>query len=374
MKELKKKLIRDTRYQIGIEDCLTAPKVLVALTNYCNMACLYCSTKDVKNKPINMDVGLAKSIIDQTFEQKWGLGFGQTYEPFLHPKIDEIILHVLEKDRIFSSASNGLAIRRSVYDLPMNLLLSFSADKNDFKYRNLRMDFGAYQDKITNFLRHRITHRIPGTISVQIADYSIFKGDLTYDKRIKDIKGIYEKSLQLLSLLEITDFQDMENWETLIANRAPLVLFNKDKTVIQIQPAKIMPNSFEAFAPLDKPMKRIGYCDSCYTMMSIQADGRVAFCCCDPTAKAIAGTIDSKSDLKRFWLGDKMNKVRKGFKAFTPVHAFCTQCLENVSENTKPLLTVKNPKLVAEILTDFGVATDLPWFKFPIAPRSGLLI
>ena len=365
MKELKKKLVHDTRYRIGIEECLKTPQVLVALTNYCNMRCSYCSTKDIKNKPINMDIGLAKSIIDQTLEHKWSLGFGQTYEPFLHPQIEEIILHVSEKDSVFSSASNGLAIKLSAYDLPMNLLFSYSADGDDFKYRGSRMTFGAYRDKIINFLRHRITHRIPGTISVQIADYSIFKGDFTYDKSIKDVKGIYEKSLQLLSLLETTDFQDMENWETLIANQAPLVLFNKDKTIIQIQPTKIMPNSFEAFVPLDKHRERIGYCDSCYTMMSIQADGRVAFCCCDPTAKSIAGTIDSKSDLKNFWLGDKMNKVRNGFKSFAPVHAFCTQCLENVSENTKPLLTVKNPNLVADILVDFGVETDLPWFKFP---------
>ncbi len=367
MDNLKRTLVQDERYKEGLESCMKRPYVRIAPTNYCNFACSYCSTKDIKNKKVNMDIGLVKSLVDQCVENDWGFAFGQTYEPFLHPKINQIIEYVAEKGRRYTSPTNALAIRKDAYDLPMNLVISYSADEHDYSYRNSKISYDKYQEKVLRFVRHRIENNAEGVISLQIADYSIFNGDLTYDKRIGEVEQILLKSKNVLKLLGFVDDVDESDWRKKIANREPLVLFESSKARVQVEPTKIMPNTYEAFIDMPVAYERKGYCDSCFTMMSIQANGDVAFCCCDPSASVIAGTIDSKTDLRAFWYGKEMEEIRDCFDNFTPKHPFCAQCLHNVTEHTKPLLTVKNPKLVAEILSSYGVEQDTPWFSFPKA-------
>lgn len=365
MKNLKQELVRDSRYQVGLDHCLKKPSILVAPTNYCNFSCQYCSTSQANNSKVDMEFNLVTSIIDQAVDNAWGVSFGQTFEPFLHPEIDKIIAYVNDKGRRFSSATNALAIKQNVYDQPMNLLISLSVTKDDYAYRRTQYSFERYRKKLHSFLTYRIKNRIQGTLSLQIADYTIFNGNLNYNKEISDIDGIYKKCINTVNWLGLELAEDRSHWKQYIANRKPLQLFQHEGCVVQVQPTKIMPNSYDAFIKLDLPQEARGYCDSCYTMMSIQADGSVAFCCCDPSASAIAGHINADTNLKEFWMGEEMSKIREHFKKYAPLHSYCTQCLANVSENTKPLLTIRYPKIVAEILRDFGVKSDLPWFKFP---------
>lgn len=366
MENLKHILVSDERYKAGIEKCLERPRILIAPTNYCNLACDYCSTKDIRNKKVNMDMELLKSIVNQCIEEEWPISFGQTYEPFLHPQIAEIITFVTEKGARFTTATNGMAVRENVYDLPMNMLLSFSATEEDYGYRNSGISYEKYLAKLYGFIKHRIKHNVVGTISIQVADYTIFDGDLSYNKEMADISGIAEKSLSIGRALGLDVEHDEDDWRERIIYRKPLPLHVDGETIIQVQPTKILPNSYDAFVDVAAPTEAKGYCDSCYTMMSIQADGQVAYCCCDPSANAIAGTIDADTDIKEYWLGEEMQAVRKGFDEFAPIHSFCTECLANVTENIKPLLTAVRPAIVTEILRDNGVKDDLPWYKFPV--------
>jgi len=312
-----------------------------------------------------MDLNLVKSIVDQAVDNAWEMSFGQTFEPFLHPEIDKIVDFTNSKGRRFCSATNALAIKQNVYDQPMDLLISLSVTKDDYAHRRTHLPFERYKQKLHSFLTHRMKNGVQGTLSLQISDYTIFCGDLKYNKKIYDIDGIYNKSISTANWLGAELTKDTSHWKEEIAYRKPLTLFQHGGCVVQVQPTKIMPNSYDAFRELPIPQEPKGYCDSCYTMMSIQADGSVALCCCDPSANAIAGRIEANSNLKKFWRGEEMTKIRDHFKEHTPIHSYCTQCLGDVSENIKPLLTVKTPRVVADILHDLGVESDLPWFKFP---------
>ncbi|MBI9078762.1 MAG: SPASM domain-containing protein [Pseudodesulfovibrio sp.] len=369
MKNLKSTLIQDPRYRKGLEKRLERPQILIALTNYCNLSCVYCSTGKVRNKPVNMDIELVKTLVDQCVDNKWPFSFGQTYEPFLHPQIDQIVQYVTDRDVRFFSATNGTVMKPAVYDHPMDLLMSYSSTHEDYAYRGSKIKFDTYTSKILEFLEHRINKLIPGKIILQIADYSLLEGKLEYNKEIYDIDGIYAKSLDLASRLGLAPPENEQEARDIIAKRQDLVLFEGKDTSIIVKSTKILSNSYDAFVEIPDSLPPKGYCDSCYTMLSIQADGQVAFCCCDPSAQAVAGKIDTDTNLKDFWLGKEMTHIRDCFHAFKPAHDFCTKCLFNVSENIKPLLTVKNSPLVAEILHDQGVANDLPWFQFPSAKK-----
>jgi len=159
--------------------------------------------------------------------------------------------------------------------------------------------------------------------------------------------------------------QDYSECASLIKKRTPVPLYSDETVQINVISTKIMPNTFETVFGEDITPAQNGYCASCYTMISIQADGGVAFCCCDPTAKVIADYYDGTESLRKIWFGENMENIRKAFSCFNPLHNFCRKCLFNVSEHIKPLLTVSNPKVVQEILTEKGINDNLPWFTFP---------
>jgi len=201
MENLKLKLIHDVRYQAGLNQCLEKPSILIAPTNYCNLSCSYCSTSHIKNSPINMDLNLVKSIVDQAVDNAWEMSFGQTFEPFLHPEIDKIVDFTNSKGRRFCSATNALAIKQNVYDQPMDLLISLSVTKDDYAHRRTHLPFERYKQKLHSFLTHRMKNGVQGTLSLQISDYTIFCGDLKYNKKIYDIDGIYNKSISTANWL-----------------------------------------------------------------------------------------------------------------------------------------------------------------------------
>lgn len=368
---MKRLLVQDKRYRERAEECLKKPSVFIATTNYCNFSCLYCATKSTQKRKININLDFAKNIIDQCVENNWDFSFGQTYEPFLHSQISHLIQYVHERGKVFSSATNATRIPEDVFGLPMNLIISYSADASDYRLRQSPIAYDLYKNKISKFVRYRIANNIPGLITLQIADYSIFNGAFVYDKRINEVEQIYQKAQSLLRQLGLAGSVDDSEWRRNIGQRRALVLFESRCTKIQVEPTKIMPNTYEAFAGMPVSCENRGYCDSCFTTMSLQANGDVAFCCCDPTAQVVAGTLNLKSNLRDFWLGRELSEIRSSFRMFTPKHSFCAQCLSNVSENIKPLLTVKDPALVAEILASHGIVDDLPWFSFP-KPRLGI--
>jgi MoaA/NifB/PqqE/SkfB family radical SAM enzyme len=364
LNNIKKKLIQDIRYKDGIEKCLEKPDIMIAPTNYCNFSCEYCSTKNYKNKMKNIDVDLVKHIVDQCIFNGWNFSFGQTYEPFLHPKINEIIAYVREKGRLFSSPTNAFSINKEAYSLPMNLLISYSANNNDYILRNFKVSYDIYQKKIIEFVRYRIENNIQGAIALQIADYSIFKGKLVYDRCINEVDQILQKTKEFMKNIGLIGCLDELDCRNKIMQRTPITLYESGCTIVKVQPTKIMPNTYEAFTEMPEITEKIGYCDSCFTMMSIQSNGDVGICCCDPTAKVIAGKIDTKTNIKDFWLGNEMQNIRNHFVKFSPKHNYCVKCLYSVSENIKPLLSVKRKEVVSNILRDNGVKKDLAWFKF----------
>jgi len=150
----KKKLITDKKYGEALKSQLQSPSILIALTGMCNFNCSYCSTRKNKQKVCNIELDLLNKIL---FDCKaWNIQpvFGQTYEPFLHPKIDQIINLVNDCGFRFSAGTNGSCLNKNVYPLPMNLIISLSENKKDYQYRGSGLDFDRYKERIKAFVRY----------------------------------------------------------------------------------------------------------------------------------------------------------------------------------------------------------------------------
>lgn len=363
MKKLKAALIQHPSYFEALLQRKQQPSILIAPTNYCNFSCTYCATKLHKRKHIDMHLDLLKKIIQDCISNNWHFSFGQTYEPFLHPKIDQIITMVESHGRRFKSNTNGTVLGRNVYHLPMDLTISFSENRSDFFYRGSTYDFKRYQKGIFQFLTYRLKSRIPGVITFQLADYSLLEQEnAEYNKKIRKISDIIEKIRKIAGRLNLD--LPPETIRNAITTRRPVVLGQNGQCKIQCLSTKIMPNTYEAFSDIQAMVSTsTGYCDSCFTMMSIQADGGIAYCCCDPTAKNVFYSMTPDDNLVDIWNGTKIESIRNSFLQQSPPNKFCKQCLHHVSEHIKPLLTVMDKRKVKDILNGFGIHDNLPWFE-----------
>ena len=92
------------------------PKQLqIEVTNRCNMDCHMCPREDLNIELEHMEWGKFKSVLDQlTHHEEITLtGWG---EPFLHPRIFEMISYCKERGHSISITSNGLFTKPDMVD------------------------------------------------------------------------------------------------------------------------------------------------------------------------------------------------------------------------------------------------------------------
>jgi MoaA/NifB/PqqE/SkfB family radical SAM enzyme len=359
---LKARLIRHPDYVKGLQALVERPAIQVALTAHCNFNCVYCTTRFLHGKPVNMAMPLFGRILENCRE--WGIApwFGQTYEPFLHPKIVEIISRVNAAGFRFTSSTNGSCLSSRVYDLPMNLVISISENEAEYRFRGSRVPFERYCRNLRAFVEHRIRYRIPGQLTFQFADYHMLEtGDTTYDKCIRSGIALSEKMIRFRASLGIDGEDSIEKLLPCVERRESIPVFDDGLVTIRFVATRITPGITDN--PEAYPEKQ-GYCDSCFHILSIQADGGIAYCCCDPQANTVFHRMTPDDHLKSIWTGGTIERIRQRFVEMNPVNPYCYSCLLPVSEHIKPLLTCFRKDIVAGILNEYGVTDDLPWFKF----------
>lgn len=363
---LKQKLIEHPDYIRALDDLVKRPAIQVALTGYCNFNCVYCSTRLKKKKQVNMSMALVERIIEDCSAWKINPWFGQTYEPFLHPKIVSVITQVNSAELFFTASTNGSCFSPAVYALPMNLTISVSENEKDYAYRKSPVSFERYMKSLTDFVSHRIRHAIPGVMTFQFADYHMLEtGDEMYDKRIMSIASIADKMERFAGFLGIGIKHDRHILESDIEKRTPISVYDDGSIGVRFVSTRIMPGIKDVYAGRYVETEGLsGYCDSCYHIMSIQADGGIACCCCDPQANTVFHRMTPDEHLQDIWMGEAITLIRKSFKEKRPIMPFCHSCLEPVSDHIKPLLTCFRKDIVRTILHGLEVYNDQPWFEF----------
>lgn len=363
--DLKDRLIRHPDYVRGLRDLVKRPAIQVALTGQCNFNCVYCSTRFQKKKRQIMSMDLVNRIIDDCKEWNINPWFGQTYEPFLHKHIAEIISRVNSSGLFFISSTNGSCLSPSVYDLPMDLTISVSENEKDYAFRGSTIPFERYKKGLKSFIENRIKQNIPGTMTFQFADYYLLEtGDRVYDKKIVSVNAIATKMKRFADYLGLAWEIGPDELTSSIKNRYLIPVYNNGGPCIRFVSTRITPSIAVPHDAMEPETDFSGYCDSCYHIMSIQADGGVAVCCCDPQANTVFHHLSPDDRLKHVWEGEKIMKIRESFSGQKPFFHFCRTCLQPVSSHIKPLLTCFRRDIVSGILNEFGVDSDLPWFEF----------
>ncbi len=148
----------------GIPACFPSKfdRIHVELTNFCNFSCTFCPDGVMTRKRGFMDVGLARSVLDQIAEMDLArkVTFHVMGEPLMHPRLLEIIDHAHLRGLKIGLTTNGALLTESmirelaVRDLhQIDISLQTPDEESFLATRGKRIDFPVYLQRLTSFLR-----------------------------------------------------------------------------------------------------------------------------------------------------------------------------------------------------------------------------
>ncbi|MCX5905215.1 MAG: radical SAM/SPASM domain-containing protein [Proteobacteria bacterium] len=151
----------------------TVQGVLIEPTNFCNLKCRHCSVqnrKDIKRGYLEFD--LFKKIID-TSPQLTCIILTRNGEPFLHPRIFDMIAYARQKKIHVSLYTNGILLDdtkiNGIFESDLNEI-NFSMEGIDDYYQyNRGKDYSILASNITHVLRHRDQRKSALTVGINVA-------------------------------------------------------------------------------------------------------------------------------------------------------------------------------------------------------------
>jgi len=131
--------------------------IVIEPTNICNLKCLHCTAQNGKKRGL-IEWELYRKIIDYN-PQLTSVILSRNGEPFIHPKIFEMINYARQKDIYVSVYTNGILIKKDILPKIFESGLSeiiFSIDGVGETYRKIRgIDYGLVEKNFLNLLGER---------------------------------------------------------------------------------------------------------------------------------------------------------------------------------------------------------------------------
>lgn len=250
--------------------------ILIEPTNLCNLKCGHCSTQRNNEQRGYMDFELYKSILD-TNPQITCVILSRYGEPFLHPKIFEMIAYAKLKNIYVATYTNGTLLSHEKSDMVLKSGLDeiiFSLEGIDDGYeKNRGSSYEALREKMLYLIDAR--NSSGSNLRIGINTAKIAEGD-DYIRKVQD--GWHDK----------VDNIDIE----------PLIG--------------------------DRSTPRKTKCRTLWRNAVVRWDGIVFPCCVDIKGSLAMGDI-KKNTLREIFNGDKAIAIRKSHieKEYPPVCRYC---------------------------------------------------
>lgn len=256
------------------------PRLIIELTNYCNLDCYFCPRKQMDRDLGYMSTDLFKKIIDEVAGKTdliWLHFFG---ESFLHPNIMSFVDYAAGKGTSIGISTNLTLINQDVCRQLFESKLDFlvvsidSLDKREYERSRIGSSFSSFKSNLYNLLDMKRNHPENPTITLQFINLADTHQDIDkiYDK-IVGIKGVS---------ITIKDFYTFAN---------------------QME-------EFQEYVIEDIQKK---LCSEPWCTMGIYWDGTIVPCCNDYNGLCNLGRIDEKSTLLGIWNSSRMKNFRAKF-------------------------------------------------------------
>lgn len=282
--------------------CGKPSRLMIEPANFCNLHCQTCpvGTGAIKKNPGIMELENFKKIIDENADYLCHITLWNWGEPFLNPKLPEIIAYARMKKIYVVTSTNGhfldektaLSIAQSDLN-ELIIALDGLTRETLSKYRN-----GADMQKVVQGIKNVIRYK-------------------------KELKSKYPLvKLQFIVMKHNEhELRDLKKFASDLG---------ADRITIKTFGAHLDPSSLKEFSPSAvysryKRIKPLEKCKKLYFGININSDGNIVPCCYDPHESCLAGNA-FKEGTEKIWRNEKLNGLRQ-----LPNEAICRNCGYNKS-------------------------------------------
>jgi len=264
--------------RIGSPKSFLPQGIIIEPTNYCNLRCKHCTAQAVDEDRGYMEYEFYTNIID-TNPQITCIILARNGEPFLHPKIFDMIAYAKAKGIYVSIYTNGILISKEKVDKILSVGLNeinFSIEGIGDVYRkNREVSYAVLKKNIECLIEKRKEHGVSLKIGINIA---VIESD---NYSVRDIKNEWEGKV---------DHIDIE----------PLM---GEKSVL-----------------------RTRSCRTLWRNLVVRWDGVVLPCCIDMRSSLIMGDL-KKNSVREIFNGDRALALRKSHinGMYPPVCKYCDE-------------------------------------------------
>ena len=310
---------------------MTEKRIYIEINNTCNFSCRFCPYPLLKNKKENLNLNTIKKLIKDINENipYRIIYFHNLNEPFLYPKIDELIEFCDENNIKYGITTNGTLLDKHIEVLRNSKMSELNISYqviNDMEnnYRKNKMSIKEYREYLVNNIK-QFKDYFKGEIKIKLlmtTKNSIFNGNKingieTLQELIDEIdrfnylflkKHLTKNQIHKLSQLDITKFCKINIFDNIFIELFPFLTWGNYYDKVH-----------KAF---------FGNCDGLTGQLQIKVNGDVLPCCYDFNSKLKIGNI-KETKLSDLLSSENYMKVSKKISSKRVCYKRCQVCLGN---------------------------------------------
>ena len=307
-------LIKETIDRLRYKIPLRPRQIQIEITNRCNMDCPMCQREDLGIELEHMSWSHFTTVVDKLGQHEditltgWG-------EPFIHPRVFDMIAYCKERGHKVMVTSNGLFTKPSMVDDILNSAVDTVTFSIDSVNGNETVTEGHTSNKVYENIEAVVKGRKPGTLGVRLQAtlHMGCENDLydviRYGARIGcDIINVGRLDRQFRPNLERPDSQQ----ELFIFLKADEIARSCGIQLDWLQYSVSSGLTRFVYRLLKKKLHRSGqYCLKTFDYAYITREGDVTPCCLLPNAKMgnlLHGSLGS------IWKNEKFDHFRENYR------------------------------------------------------------
>jgi MoaA/NifB/PqqE/SkfB family radical SAM enzyme len=307
-------LIKETIDRLRYKIPLRPRQIQIEITNRCNMDCPMCQREDLGIELEHMSWSHFTTVVDKLGQHEditltgWG-------EPFIHPRVFDMIAYCKERRHKVMVTSNGLFTNPSMVDDILNSAVDTVTFSIDSVNGNETVTEGHTSNKVYENIEAVVKGRKPGTLGVRLQAtlHMGCENDLydviRYGARIGcDIINVGRLDRQFRPNLERHDSQQ----ERFIFLKADEIARSCSIQLDWLQYSVSSGLTRFVYRLLKKKLHRSGqYCLKTFDYAYITREGDVTPCCLLPNAKMgnlLHGSLGS------IWKNEKFDRFRENYR------------------------------------------------------------
>ena len=307
-------LIKETIDRLRYKIPLRPRQIQIEITNRCNMDCPMCQREDLGIELEHMSWTHFATVVDKLGQREnitltgWG-------EPFIHPRVFDMIAYCKERGHKVMVTSNGLFTKPSMVDDILNSAVDTITFSIDSVNGNETVTDGHTSNKVYENIEAVVKGRKPGTLGVRLqatlhanCDNDLYDV-IRYGARIGcDIINVGRLDRQFRPNLERPDAQQ----ERSIFLKADEIARSCGIQLDWLQYSVSSGLTRFVYRLLKKKLHRSGqYCLKTFDYAYVTREGDITPCCLLPNSKM--GNLLHES-LGSIWKNEKFDHFRENYR------------------------------------------------------------